>query len=302
MPGIKRQVSSPLILILSVLLLVIFSFSLSMAQAEEEAKEFFNEGLRMQQDGKLEGALLAYGKCISRDASYIDAYINKGTVHFKLKQFDEALKSFKTATEKDNSNVNAFANLGRVQYTLKKYAEAEVSFNKAIEISPDKDLYKELGKVYYKKKDHKQVIATFDKCHEVGGGDYLTYYMKGKAHNSLGEKGKAITALNKSVEFKASNYNALSTLGQVYLSQEKFKSASTAFKRAMKASPKKYRAAYNYAVAVESQNPENYDTNIKNWEHFISIAKNNAKAKRDVSVAREHVKDLKEASENASLQ
>ena len=99
-----------------------------------------------------------------------------------------------------------------------------------------------------------------------------------------------------------SNYNAHSSLGSIYLAQEKYNSAAGAFSAAMKADKKKYRAAYNYAIAVESSNPEDYDTNIANWEKFINLAKNNPKAKNDVGIAREHVAELKKAKEQAALQ
>ena len=70
----------------------------------------------------------------------------------------------------------------------------------------------------------------------------------------------------------------------------------------MKANPKKFRAAYNYAVAVEQSNPEKYSTNIANWETFIKVGKSYPKAKKDVAVAQEHVKELKDALEKSNLQ
>ena len=70
----------------------------------------------------------------------------------------------------------------------------------------------------------------------------------------------------------------------------------------MKASPKKYQAAYNYAIAVESQDPQNYDANIANWDKFISVAKKNPKAKAQVATAQNHVKKLKDAKAQAALQ
>lgn len=297
----KRQVSSPLILILSLAILTFFIASISVADAVK-SKEHFNKGVTFEKSGDLQNALNEYKSSIAEDPNFVDAYINKGNVHFQLGQYNEALRSFQTASEKDPKNVAAFKNLGLVHSKLKRYDDAIISFNTAISIKASADLYAELGKVYYRQKNHKQVIASIDKCHQLGGETHLTYYMKGKAHKSLRQNSQAIDAFNKSVSLRSNNYNALSALGQIYLGQGDYRTAAGYFKKAMVADSKKYRAAYNYAIAVESADPENYSTNISNWEKFIRIAKNNPKAKAEVTQARDHVKELKEAQNSANLQ
>ena len=185
---------------------------------------------------------------------------------------------------------------------MKRYAEAETSFKSAIAISPTENLYKELGKVYYKKNNYNEVVDAFNKCHEMGGGDEMTYYMLGKSYQKVDKIPEAITALNKSVQLKNDNYNAHSTLGQIYLGQEKYSKAASSFQQAMKSNPSNYRAVYNFAVAQEMASPDNYTSNMKYWEDFIRVAKNNPKAKSDVEIARKHVEELKEAAENVTLQ
>ncbi len=269
----------------------------------EKAKEHFNAALTAEQNGDEAGAITSYEAAITEDAGFIDAYINLGAIHFRQKNYDQALQSFKAATEKDQQNADAFANLGRVEYALKKYAEAEMAFKTASTLKPDSpNICKELGKVYYKKQNYPEVINAFTKCHELGGGDYLTYFMMGKAYQKQNNLSEAITALQKSIGLRDNYYNAHSALGSIYLSQEKYRSAAGAFQAAMKADPGKYRAAYNYAVAAEQSNPEDFDANIANWENFIRVARKNPKASKDVAVAQDHVKELKEAKEKASLQ
>ncbi len=269
----------------------------------EKAKEHFNAALQAEQGGNQAAAITSYEAALGEDASFVDAYINLGAIYFQQKQYDKALQNFKVATEKDKKNADAFANLGRVQYALKKYAEAEIAFNSAIALKDsDPGYYKDLGKVYYRKKNNEEVVATFTKCHQLGGGDYLTFYMLGKAYENTGNTDQALAALKKSAELNDKYDNAHSAMGAIYLSQEKYRSAAGAFKSAMQADPANYRAAFNYAVAVESSDPESYDTNIANWETFIRVGSKNPKAKSDVAVAKEHVKELKAAKEKANLQ
>lgn len=295
------QVSSPLRLLIVAALIVAIAAPFSLADTEK-AKEFFNEGVKYEQENNEMAAMGSYQQALKEDPNYADAYLNLGTIFFKKKEYDNALKQFKTATEKAPQNKDAFANLGRVQYIMKRYLEAEESFKSAIAIDAnDAQLYKELGKVYYRKKNYKEVVSTLGKCHEMGAGDYITYYYVGKSYEQLDDNANAIEAFKQSIA-KEDNYSAHSSLGTIYLNQQKFKSAASSFRAALKADPKKYRAAYNYAIAVESDNPEDYGTNITNWENFINLAKNNPKAKNDVATARDHVKELKDAKEQAGLQ
>ncbi len=263
--------------------------------ANDKAKEFFNQGVTAEKAGKVDEAIVAYKGAITADASYTEAYMNLGALYFQKNQLDDAAKTFQSATEKDPKNVDAFANLGRVQYKMKKYVEAEAAFKTATSLNPsDAGLHKELAKVYFDKASYPEAITELDACHKAGGGDTLTYYMLGKSYEKESKATEAIAAYQKSNSMK-DNYRANYGLGIIYLNQENFTEAAKAFKAALKAEPKGYLAAYNYAIAVESQNKDAIDQNIANWQEFIRLAKNNPKAKNDVAIAEAHVKDLKDS-------
>ena len=298
----KRNLFSPLMLILTILLFV-FSVNLTVLADTEAAKVAFNKGLEFEKANNNVAALASYQLCLKEDPSYIDAYINIGTMKFAEKKYDDALTNFKAATEKDSKNVDAFTNLGKVQYKLKKYAEAEASFKSSIALKEDAGTYKELGKVYYKKKNYPEVINAFTKSHSLGGGDHITQYMLGKAYQKTGKKADAIKALKKSASIKSDYYLAHSTLGGIYASDDKNTAAAAAYKKAMNTTYKKrYNAAYNYAVQIETADPENYKVNIANWQKFIKMAKGKPNAKNQLATATGHVKELQEALEESKLQ
>jgi tetratricopeptide (TPR) repeat protein len=84
-------------------------------------------------------------------------------------------------------------------------------------------------------------------------------------------------------------------MGQIYLQKEDYVSAAKEFKAALAADPKGFKAAYNYAYAIETKTPDDYTANIANWQDFVRVAGANPKAKEDVAVATQHIKELKEA-------
>jgi cytochrome c-type biogenesis protein CcmH/NrfG len=125
--------------------------------------------------------------------------------------------------------------------------------------------------------------------------------MLGKAYQKQENAPEAIKAFEKSISMEKKNYNAYFALGQINLGQGKYMSAANFFDQALKASPQNYLAAYNYAVSVESHEPENYGQNIEVWEKFVRMAKSNPKARREIGEAENHLKELREAHRQKEL-
>jgi protein O-GlcNAc transferase len=289
--------------ILTVMVMLLWAASPSSVNADtQKAKEYFNSGIKAKEAGKIDSAITSYKAAIQEDPDFIDSYLNLGAIYFEKGDYDNARQMFKTVTEKDKTNAAAFANLGRVEYTLHKYVEAETDFQAAIALdAKNADYYKEMTKVYYQKQDYPKAVETVLKCHQLGGGDANTYYILGKGYEKQNKMQDAMDAFNKSIELE-DNYKARSTLGQIYLNQQKYPKAAEQFKAALKVEPTAWRAAYNYAIAIQSHNPEDYDTNLKAWEDFVKLAKNIPKAKNQVDEAQRVIKDLKAAKEKAELQ
>jgi tetratricopeptide (TPR) repeat protein len=255
------------------------------------------------QNGNIEEAMLAYQAAIAADPNFVDAYINLGAIHFERKEYEQALEMYRKATEKQANNVTAFSNLANVEYKLKRYAEAEGHLKTAVDLAPeDVILYRDLGKVLYAKRDYEGLIKIINKGHELGGGDYLSYYMLGKAYQKLDKDKDATAAYKKSISFKKKNDGAYFALGQINLGQGNYSSAANYFDQALKANPKNYRAAYNHAISVESSDPENYSTNIGVWEKFVKLAKKNPMAHKELAQAENHLKELREAHKQKELQ
>jgi len=286
----------------TVLAVVVFIAGLAViappASADETtAKEAYNGAIKAAQEGNTDQAIMQYRIAIDQDPSYADPAINLGAIFFEQKDYDNALQMFRMATERDDTRGDAWANLGRVHYILKQYVEAELN------LTPDKgSLYIELGKVYDKKKATAEAVTAFEKAHSLGAGDHLSYYMLGNAYSKQSKKTEAIAAFKKSIEIKSNFYFSHSALGKIYLAQEKYQLAAGEYKKAADIDTKKYHAGYNYAIAVQSQDPENYERALQVWQEFIQKYKNNAKAKSQVASARETVKALKEATDQANLQ
>ena len=136
------------------LVFVLSASTLSVAQdADNAAKESYNGGIAQMQAGKPDSAITLFQAAISKDPSYVDAYLNLGVAYFQTKSYDKALEQFRKVVEKNPQSVDGFANLGRVQNKLMRPAEAEEAFRSALAIKPDDPgILIELGKVQYDRK------------------------------------------------------------------------------------------------------------------------------------------------------
>ncbi len=270
-----------------------------LAQEDNDAKEAYNEGLSQMQQGNLDMAETMFKGAIAKDPSYVDAYLNLGVIYFQNKAYDDALEQFQKVVEIDPTSVDGFANMGRVSNKLQLRAEAEAAFESALAIEPSNTaILKDLGKLrYIRLGKYADAAANLEKCHELGGGDRTTHYYLGKAYQKQDRLTDAIAAFKAALNLKTDYYGAHFALGAIYLGQEKFSKAAASFKAAMRANPKKAQAAYNYAYAMETQDPENYDANIVNWKAYVKLAKGNPKIKNDMAIAQQHINELQELIE-----
>ncbi len=289
-------------ILIAVLVLVQLLALQLMAQEEKTKEHFLNEAIEHEKKGETDAAILAYKGAIGIDEKFVDALNNLGAIYFKQKDWENALDMFKKAAEADPTHADSQANLGRIQLKLKSYAEAEAAFKAAAASDPSAiAVLKDLGTVYYKKKDWTPLAETLTKYHESNDGTYQTWFMLGKGYHKTSRTSEAISAYKKSVGLKK-NYNAQFALGQIYLSQNKYNKAASQFNAAYKANSKGFRAMYNYAIAVESGDPENYTANIAAWGKFVSAASKNSRAHKELADAKAHIKELKEAKKQADLQ
>ncbi len=282
-----------------ILCLCVLAATTSLYAQTDEAKAAYNEGQTAMQAKNYEAAITAYQKAIQADPQYYDAYLNLGVCYYATEKYDEAIANFTTACEKKPENTKAFINLAKVQSTMKRYPEAITSFESAVKnsttLADTAANMTEIAKIQSKTNEHAAVIATLEKVHALNAATDETWMLMGKAYQGQQKTKDAIAAYEKSIAAKEVNYPAHFALGNIYLQSEDYANASKQYKAALEDDPKAFRAAYNYAISAEQLDPNNIDANLANWQEYIRLAKNQPKAKDDVAVATQHVKELEAA-------
>ena len=101
------------------------------------AEAYYNMGISLKEQRKLDEAIVAYNKAISIKPDYADAYYNMGNALREQCKLDEAIVAYNKAISIKPDYANAYNNMGIALKDQSKPEEAIEAYNKAILIQPD---------------------------------------------------------------------------------------------------------------------------------------------------------------------
>jgi len=107
------------------------------------AKDYYNKAYHFIDAGFPQEAINLYTLAIEKDPEFIDAYYNRGVVHFTLREYNKALSDFNRVIEKRPDMAMAYASRGSTFEKLGDYYNALKDYKKAAQLG-DKDTQKYL--------------------------------------------------------------------------------------------------------------------------------------------------------------
>jgi tetratricopeptide (TPR) repeat protein len=99
-------------------------------------QEMFLEAVQAEEAGEKNRAIQLYREMMERDPNFAPAWINLGTIHFHLREFDWAEQLYRRATEIDPNYVLAFFDLGNVLDELQRLDESIAAYGRAVALAP----------------------------------------------------------------------------------------------------------------------------------------------------------------------
>jgi len=124
--------------------LVIVFFALLMFACSDKkqdgpsAKDYFNRAYGFVDAGYPQDAIQLYTLAIEKDPTYIDAYYNRGVMHFVLREYQRALTDLNRVIEARPDYAMAYASRGSVYDKLMDNKRAMEDYIKAAQLG-DKD-------------------------------------------------------------------------------------------------------------------------------------------------------------------
>jgi tetratricopeptide (TPR) repeat protein len=137
---------------------------------DQGVQEMFLAAVQAEELGEKQSAIELYQRIMALDPNFAPAWINLGTIHFHLRQYDQAETFYRHATEIDPSYVLAFFDLGNVLDEMQRLDESIAAYRRAVLLAPRyADAHYNLALAYERKREvrpalrHWQAYARLDK-------------------------------------------------------------------------------------------------------------------------------------------
>ncbi|MBN1894666.1 tetratricopeptide repeat protein [bacterium] len=234
--------------------------------------DLFNNGVGLIKQDRLEEAVDLFDTAIELAPKRTEAYKNKGHTLHLLKQDSMAVVTYGKVLEIDPNDLETKRVIGILYYQSGKYqkcvdAMAELMtkadkssqvykdamyhsalsydlmnqpdkaidmYNQAISEIPDKDLYFNLGRLYFQQKRFEDAIVNFKKVVEMDPADFDATMSVGNAYLNMEKYADALPFFEKSVELNPESANAWNNLGVTYVRTGQPQKGKEAFDKAEK--------------------------------------------------------------------
>jgi tetratricopeptide (TPR) repeat protein len=117
---------------------VFFSHACSDQKSGPSAKDYFDKAYHFVDAGNPQEAINLYTLAIEKDPAYIDAYYNRGVIHYILREYSQALADLNKVIEKRPDLAMAYASRGSVYDKTNDYQKALNDYRRAAQLG-DKD-------------------------------------------------------------------------------------------------------------------------------------------------------------------
>jgi tetratricopeptide (TPR) repeat protein len=226
------------------------------------ALDWYNKGIALQDQGKLDEAVEAYDEAIRLDPKLVLAWTNKGAALDAQGKYDEAVGAYDEAIRLDPNHANAWNNKGTALGKQGKYDEAIKAYDAAIKLDPNyADARNNKGEIlkvigdpnlaldWYNKGTALQDQGKFDEAVEAYDEAIrldpklaLAWTNKGAALDAQGKLDKAVEAYDEAIRLDPNKANSWNNKGTSLSKQGKYNEAVEAYNEAIRLDP-------NYAVA-----------------------------------------------------
>ena len=194
------------------------------------------------------------------------AYVARGTVHYRLNEYDTAMDDFNKATLLDRSNTQAFVMRGTIYQEKRNYRRAIDEFTQVIEVIADSvgadisdleflssdikhELYElallDLGNAFCgrgvcgsRTKDYDGALADLDAAIRLIPSNANFYCARGIAYIEMGQHEKAMEELEVAIELDPNSTKPLFVKANFHLGKGEFKEAIADVHRAIELNPR----------------------------------------------------------------
>ncbi len=140
-------------------------------------------------------------------------------------KYNEALQTYTAIVAKDNSFRAAFVNLGSLYYRMQRYEQALDCFSKALHLKEDYIVLFNIGSLFFRIGSYKKAIIALNQCYKLNPSFYIANLVKGIAFSRLNNYKAALLCLKEVLQKNPDNRVALTGIILLYYEQKQYTQA-----------------------------------------------------------------------------
>lgn len=218
------------------------------ADPSDEAMRLVDEGISIEQNGRLDDAMQRYEAAIRLDPSLARAHLCRGNILLELGDLDGAVEAYSTALAHNPDYAAAHYNLGNAYVRSNRREAAQAAYRKAIALKSDfADAEVALGALLEDLGQAEEAIASYRRALEIKP-DYLEVYRNlGNALNALGKREDTLACYRRALEINPDFVLAHFWLGDTLRDLGQHDEALASYRRLLTIKPDLVEARNNLA-------------------------------------------------------
>ena len=257
-----------------------FSFLIVTLCTAQTATQYYEEGIKLQDQDKHAEAIASFKKAIVKDPNYKEALYSAGWNSNEIKKYSDALAYLQKAKTLWPNEAKVYLELGYAYENLDKKTEAIDNYNKCLSIDDGYSLaYKYLGILYYDDYNYKNALTNINSYIELKPDtkDDDIYYRKGVSENELEQYNDALVSIKKANDLKPNNVKFLNELGYTYYMLKNTDDALRNYNKALSLDAKS-TTALNGIADVSRKLKKETEEAIRLYRKTLEVNPKNTKA------------------------
>lgn len=225
-----------------------------------------------------------------------DALAQMGSLHSRLRQYDQAVEVFTQAMNSDPNNYRVAFGLGLAHIKLNKPEQAIASLEQCTRINPNfPDAFYNLGLAFQSVGQLENAARAYEQFVEINPGPAWTGLNQlGSIYMQLNQYDKAIGAFQKVVNDNPQDLKAHYNLAQAHDNLRQYSQAATHYRKLIELNPKDAASYYNLLFRLYTK-AEDYTNAIQVSQEILNKAPDNAQNHYNLGYAYLKQEDLPNA-------
>jgi tetratricopeptide (TPR) repeat protein len=215
-------------------ILVLFSLFAPLWILAQPAYVYHEKGKKLLEDKKYIESIAQFDLAIKADATYFEAYVDRGRANEALGKNDLAMADYTKTTQLNTKYAPGFFYKAKLNAQLGNDALAITDYTTAIKLNPDYlDSYVNRGMLYVKTSQSENALKDFNKAVSLDGKNAEVLYQRGILFRDMKKQTEALADFAKAITINPNMGKAYFEEGKIHAAQNKNDAAIAEYSKAV---------------------------------------------------------------------